>query len=112
MPRNTPLIRPKNRKEPRIAEYGRKDRREQHGEHDGDEGKAVIRAVIDGENAVGIAGNAEEGGLSEAQRAAIPPEQRQPQRHEDPGEEIGDIADRIAVGELRIDEAREHDDGE
>jgi hypothetical protein len=80
-----------------IAEQQREQRGEGDRQQQRDQGEAVGRAEIEGEDAVAIAGNAEERGLAERERAAIAPDQTQAERDKHPDEEIRRVADRIAV---------------
>ena len=55
-------------------------------------GPQVIADQVAGDDAVGVAGDAEIGDLAEAQDAAIAPQQAEAESHRDVEEVVGDVA--------------------
>ena len=98
--------------EQEITKHRSADGSDEHGEQAGDQAETIGRAEVDGENAIAVAGDAEEGGLAKRERAAIAPDQAKAQSHESPVEEIDVVADGVAIDEKRIDNGGRDNDSE
>src|SRR3979409_1900790 len=86
----------------KVAQHSCEHRRAGERGKQSNQRKAIGGAKIERENAVGIARQAEERGLAEAEGPAIAPEKTEPKGHERPREEIHGVADGVAVGKQRI----------
>src|SRR6185437_14751698 len=74
------------------------------------QGAAVRRAEVDLDDAIPVPAEAEEKSLAERKQAAIAPHDAKAERHENPCEEIGYVADVVRIGKQRIDQrCHEHD---
>ena len=96
-----------------VADQRREGRSDQDGEQQRCQREAVGGADVDREHPVGVAREAEEGGLAEAESTAIAPNDAEPHGHEGPHQEVGRIADGPAVDEERVGGGRgDHGDNQ
>src|ERR1700692_2839233 len=69
----------------------------------------MVRAEIERQNPVGIAGQSEKRRLTETQRPAIAPDQAETESHEHPIEEIDRVSDGVGILNERV-AGRQRDD--